>query len=174
MAQVGGGGDLVGKIRSSIHKAMEHALNLDPNCGPEGAASSYATALRCRLEIQYALLLIQRGLSIRLEPARAVRGGVDGLAESLRVDLSRAASLLGEGSIEGAGAALMSSDAKVAGIISLLRRRLRLGARAGFGAPSEPSPEPQPEMQGGGGKREEGVSDRRVKRKRRGRAGEGA
>lgn len=103
--------------------------------GSEGAADTrgslqraYASALRCRLEIQYALLLIQKGLSIEIPPSavpppRSAQKAR--LAEGLKADLEGALSALASGSPDGAGAMLAASDSKAARLISSIRGELK-------------------------------------------------
>ncbi|MBC7120118.1 MAG: hypothetical protein H5T33_00845 [Candidatus Methanosuratus sp.] len=91
-----------------------------------GIRPAYTSAIRCRLEIQYALLLIQKGLSVQTGVAHAPKGRtVERLASDLRDDLNGALSMIQSGSFEGAGAMLMSSDAKVAQIISKIRAEIK-------------------------------------------------
>lgn len=113
----------------SCASQLEEALRARGNCGngaapPNGGpGTAYAHALRCRLEIQYALLVLQKGLSADLSPAASPRGiPLPALVERLKSDLSRAHSLISSGSIEESGKALMASDAWAAKVISALRR----------------------------------------------------
>lgn len=91
--------------------------------------AAYASALRCRLEIQYALLLMQKGLSVETNcaGAPASRGlTLPTLACGLRDDLEGALSALRSGSLEVAASKLAASDEKAARIISKIRCELRL------------------------------------------------
>jgi len=94
----------------------------------------YASALRCRLEIQYALLLIQKGLSIEIEmtapAAPSSRSAQKArLAAGVKSDLEGALSALESGSPEGAGAKLAAADSKAAQLISKIRGELKQYAR---------------------------------------------
>ncbi|MEM4657111.1 MAG: hypothetical protein QXX77_01655 [Candidatus Methanosuratincola sp.] len=107
--------------------------------GGEGAATTksslqraYASALRCRLEIQYALLLIQKGLSVEIAASAAPssRSAQKAkLAAGLKADLEGALSALESGSPDGAGAKLVDSDSKAAQLISRIRGELKQSTR---------------------------------------------
>ncbi|MCQ8892636.1 MAG: hypothetical protein NQU41_04560 [Candidatus Methanosuratincola sp.] len=115
--------------------AEDPALHASPGGGnaaatENGLRRAYASALRCRLEIQYALLLIQKGLSIGVEmvdsSAPSSRSAQKArLAAGLKSDLEGALSALESGSPEVAGAALAASDSKAAQLISKIRGELK-------------------------------------------------
>ena len=92
---------------------------------------AYAYALRCRLEIQYAILLIQKGLSIDVSPSPPLSSRPmhkSGVAAALKADLEGALSALESGSPGGAGPILLASDSKAALLISRIRDGLKKSA----------------------------------------------
>lgn len=131
-----------GNPGDGVQRPGKTAASLLP-AGPSGGVAAategstqreYASALRCRLEIQYALLLIQKGLSIEIEMAPPAAPSSRSaqkarLAAGVKSDLEGALSALESGSPEGAGAKLAAADSKAAQLISKIRGELKQYAR---------------------------------------------
>lgn len=150
-------------VSEAIKYAQELICSLPDNRGPAGGAQgaaesggsalpagsggeggevaegslrrAYASALRCRLEIQYALLLIQKGLSIKIgadDPAALPSRSLQKprLVAGLKSDLEGALLALESESLESAAERLASSDAEVARLISKIRGEIKQSARA--------------------------------------------